>query len=128
MAAILRLNAVSRLKATRFSQLSLAERLEIKKLGLHRPDLGYGETKEKGKRKFYSRWYREYDWLAGCPTTKTLYCFCCLLFCDKRAGVWTSEGIGEWKHAKERMKTHARSVAHLEAAAKLGNLGNLEVR
>ena len=75
------MNNVDYLLRVQFSTLSLEEKLEIKRLGPHRPDdLILLQPGEKATQTFKTEWYDRKTWLTACTSKRALFCFPCLLF------------------------------------------------
>ena len=116
------MNAVRSLQSRPFSQLTLKEKLEVKRLGPDRPQV---LTKSGlSSRRFTKTWYSKRSWLTGCSHSGKVYCFPCLLFGDsQREKAWTQSGVNDWKHLPEKVKRHVKCCYHVENCLKLAFLG-----
>ncbi|XP_072380630.1 zinc finger MYM-type protein 1-like [Diabrotica undecimpunctata] len=79
------------------------------------------------KRSFKIEIYEKTDWLCGCATTNTLYCFPCLLFGDEESE-WTKYGIKDLVHLSEKIKKHQHSKSHISAKLGFNLLGKQDIR
>lgn len=77
-------------------------------------------------RTFKSSVYEKWEWMCGCPTDNSLFCFPCLLFGGEDA--WTSIGIKDLKYLPEKSKKHSLSKCHLDNEMSLAVLGNVNIR
>ena len=121
------LNTVRSLQSRPFSQLTLEEKLEVKRLGPDKPQL---LTKSGlSSHRFTKTWYSKHSWLTGCSHSGKFYCFPCLLFRDaQREKAWTpSGGVNEWKHLLEKVKRHAKFICHVENCLKLEFFGKANI-
>ena len=117
-------NTVSHIKSTKFSLLSIEERLEIKRIGPDRPDLN---QQQQTGRKFNTDWYTRFEWLTGCEETKRVYCFPCLLFgAASNQKAW-SNGVCDWGHLSEKIKRHDMADSHINNCTKLALLGVTDI-
>ncbi|XP_078533623.1 zinc finger MYM-type protein 1-like [Lissotriton helveticus] len=123
------MNTVQELITRSFHARPLEDKLQIKRLGPHQPDLQLQQvTKDRGKcynRTFSKTWYTKADWLTGCPSKNRLFCFPCLLF--NGDFTWTKEGVLDLKHLSEKIKKHAHSKKHMENVTRLGMLGDAPI-
>ncbi|KAM4557752.1 zinc finger MYM-type protein 1-like [Odontesthes bonariensis] len=123
------MNNVDYLLRVQFSTLSMGEKLEIKRLGAHRPDnLVLLQPGDKTTRTFKTEWFNRKTWLTASASKHALFCFPCLLFGNGTGdSVWTSDGFKDLKHLAERTVKHESSKTHLLCAMKLGLLGKVNV-
>ena len=120
------MNNVDYLLRVQFITLSLEEKLEIKRLGPHRPDdLILLRPGEKATQTFKTEWFERKTWLTASTTQRALFCFPCLLFgnATNADSVWTTDGFKDLKHLAERTVKHESSKSHINCAMKLGLLG-----
>ena len=104
------MNNVDYLLRVQFSTLPLEEKLEIKRLGPHRPDdLILLQPGQKATRTFKTEWYDRKTWLTASTSKRALFCFPCLLFGNGNAdSVWTTDGFKTWSiWQKEQWNTKA---------------------
>ena len=105
------MNNVDYLLRVQFSTLPLEEKLEIKRLGPHRPDdLILLQPGEKATRTFKTEWYDRKTWLTASTSKRALFCFPCLLFGigTNADSVWTTDGFKTWSiWQKEQWNTKA---------------------
>ena len=90
------MNNVNYLLRVHFSTLPLEEKLEIKRLGPHRPDdLILLQPGQKATRTFKTEWYDRKTWLTASTSKQALFCFPCLLFGNgtNADSVWTTDGF-----------------------------------
>ena len=106
------LNTVRSLQSRPFSQLTLEEKLEVKRLGPDKPHL---LTKSGlSSNRFTKTWYSKQSWLTGCSHSGKVYCFPCLLFGDaQREKAWTQSGVNEWKQLSEKVNRHVKFICHV---------------
>ncbi len=95
-------NSIEFLKTHEPGLLTKNEITQLKELGPPRPDMnGMISTKTKGNKNYYIYFdvsiYRKYDWMGGCSTTKSLYCYKCMLTGNK-LGVWCTSGVRDLNH------------------------------
>ena len=124
------MNNVDYLLRVQFSTLPLEEKLEIKRLGPHRPDdLILQQPGEKANRTFKMEWFERKTWLTASTTKRALFCFPCLLFGNttNADSVWTTDGYKDLKHLAERTVKHESSKSHINCAMKLGLLGGVNI-
>ena len=124
------MNNVDYLLRVQFSTLPLEEKLEIKRLGPHRPDdLILQQPGEKANRTFKMEWFERKTWLTASTTKRALFCFPCLLFGNttNADSVWTTDGYKDLKHLAERKVKHESSKSHINCAMKLGLLGGVNI-
>ena len=116
------MNTVRSLQSRTFSQLTLEEKLEVKRLGPDRPHL---LTKSGlSSRRFTKIWHSKQIWPTGCSHSGKVYCFPCLLFGDaQREKAWNQSGVNEWKHLSEKVKRHVKFSCHVENCLKLAFFG-----
>ncbi|XP_078530667.1 zinc finger MYM-type protein 1-like [Lissotriton helveticus] len=119
------MNTVQELITRSFQARPLEEKLHLKQLGPHQPDLNLQTTsQDRGKMSkctFSKAWYTKADWLTGCPLRNSLFCFPCLLFGGEFS--WTNQGITDLKHLSEEIEKHAYTRKHMENLTRLGMLG-----
>ena len=99
------MNNVDYLLRVQFSALSLEEKLEIKRLGPHRPDdLILLQPGEKATQTFKTEWYDRKTWLTASTSKRALFSFPCLLFGNgtNADSVWTTDGFKDLKRRKNR--------------------------
>ena len=124
------MNNVDYLLRVQFSTLPPEEKLEIKRLGPHRPDdFILNQPGEKTNRNFKMEWFERKTWLTASTTKRALFCFPCLLFGNttNADSVWTTDGFKDLKHLAERTVKHESSKAHINCAMKLGLLGRVNI-
>ena len=124
------MNNVDYLLRVQFSTLPLEEKLEIKRLGPHRPDdLILQQPGEKANRTFKMEWFERKTWLTASATKRALFCFPCLLFGNttNADSVWTTDGYKDLKHLAERKVKHESSKSHINCAMKLGLLAGVNI-
>ena len=115
------LNTVRSLQSRPFSQLTLEEKLEVKRLGPDKPQLL--TTSGLSSHRFTKTWYSKHSWRTGCSHSGKVYCFPCLLFGDaQREKAWTQSGVNEWKQLSEKVKRHVKFICHVEICLKLAFL------
>ena len=88
------MNSVRNLQLRPFYQVSLEEKLEVKRLGPGRPELS---TKSgSSSHRFTKTWYSKYTWLTGFSQSGKLYCFPCFLFGNSsREKAWAQSGVND---------------------------------
>ena len=123
------MNTVDYLLKNCFSSLSLEARLEIKRLGRHRPEgLEIKQKKASQNRTFQANaWFDKEAWLTACPQKKALFCFPCMLFADKGPGAWTKNGMNDLQHLSERVKSHKKSAVHITCCLQLEMFGKIDI-
>lgn len=102
--SMLMINDVDYLLAHPFSSMSLEEKMEVKRLGTHRPnDVEITQKDKRQNRKFCVRpiWFQRKDWLTASVAKHSLFCFPCLLFGGDTA--WTQQGIVDLKHLSDKI-------------------------
>ena len=120
------MNTVRILQSCPFSQLALDEKLEVKHLGLDRPQLLTGSR--FSLRRFTKTWYSKHSWLTGYSHSGKVYCFPCLLFADaQREKAWTQSGVNKWKNLSEKVKRHVKFSCHVENCFKLAFYGKTNI-
>ena len=83
------------LQSRPFTQSTLEEKVEVKRLCLNRPQL----LTKPGlcSRRFTKTWYSMHSWLAGRSHSGKFYCFPCLHFGDfQREKAWTQSDVNDW--------------------------------
>ena len=99
------MNNVDYLLRVPFSTLPEHEKLEIKRLGPHRPeDFILLQSGGKGTRTFKTEWYDRKTWLTASTSKRALFCFPWLLFGNgtNADSVWTTDGFKDLKRRKNR--------------------------
>ena len=120
------MNTIRGLQNRPFSQLTLEEKLEVKRLGPERPQLL--TTSGLSSRRFTKTWYSKHSWITGCSHSGKVYCFPCLLFGDsQREKAWTQSGVNDWKHLSEKVKRHVKCSCHVENCLKLAFFGKTNI-
>jgi hypothetical protein len=94
--------------------LRFEDRVNIKPLGPPRPKLQIQKQYSvKGKtvsRNFNSNMYKHAEWLCGCDTSNSLFCFVCLLMGSSDLDpAWVQTGVTDLKHLTEKIKKHCQS-------------------
>ncbi|XP_060845267.1 zinc finger MYM-type protein 1-like [Rhopalosiphum padi] len=107
--------------------------MEIKNKGRPTPDLNIKQiTKCKTRdyvRQFKNDIYKTNDWICGCSETNRLYCFPCLLFGQKsNDAAWVKNGINDLIHLTSKIKTHEKSMTHINSQLNLKLLGKQDIR
>ncbi|XP_072042789.1 zinc finger MYM-type protein 1-like [Amphiura filiformis] len=120
------MNSVDYLLENRFSAHSLQEKIEIKRLGPHRPDNVVVEGKANQNRKFSNSWYDKAPWLTASTTKKALFCFPCLLL-GNGDNAWRKTGYTDLIHLSRSIKAHEKNAAHLTCCVRLELLGNVNI-
>ncbi|XP_069684520.1 protein bric-a-brac 2-like isoform X5 [Periplaneta americana] len=100
-----------RLKSRPFTSWSLQERRAVPRLR-PMPPLDITVVDGRQNRKFQYSWYSKYPWLAGCETTRRLYCFPCMLLGGDRE--WAHLGVAEIKNFLRKAEKHQHSSLHLQ--------------
>uniref|UniRef100_H3ADY7 TTF-type domain-containing protein n=1 Tax=Latimeria chalumnae TaxID=7897 RepID=H3ADY7_LATCH len=120
---------IEQLLAKPFSGLNYQEKLEVKRLGPHQPDLKLEQSsKDRGKEytcEFTMAWYEKKKWLCGSATRKSLFCFPCLLFGGELS--WTQTGVNDLKHLSEKIKKHKSCKCHLDNSIMLAMFGSVNI-
>lgn len=78
-------------------------------------------------RYFSSSWYSTYPWLTVCETRGKVFCTICHYCSEKRLlglakkgdDAFILSGFNNWKKAREKFDTHAKSDLHKEAVLKV---------
>uniref|UniRef100_A0A8C5QA54 TTF-type domain-containing protein n=1 Tax=Leptobrachium leishanense TaxID=445787 RepID=A0A8C5QA54_9ANUR len=99
-----------------FSTLDLRLKKKMIRNGRPLPALsGLLETKgpKQVTRSFQTEWYQRKDWLCGCGTKNSLFCFPCLLFSTTESA-WTSTGFCDLKNLSRSLNKHEKSAAHIK--------------
>ena len=129
-----KMNTVSAIKNRKLSgNLTFEERLQLKGLGVPRPDLSLKQTSiVKNKtvtRHFNHRFYECAEWLCGCAEQNAFFCFVCLVMdkgdCDKS---WVETGVKDLKHLGEKIKKHKIAARHLFYAVEYATLGRVNIQ
>lgn len=124
------MNTVDYLLNNRFSSLTLEERLEIKRLGRHRPedlDIRFKGKSQNRRLQANNSCFDEQPWMTACLQRKALFCFPCILFATGGPGAWTKTGITDLGHLSDRVKSHARSPSHKTCCLQLQMLGRVNI-
>jgi hypothetical protein len=105
----------------------------IKPLGPPRPKLQIQKQYSvKGKtvsRNFNPNMYKNADWLCGCDTSNSLFCFVCLLMGSSDLDpAWVQTGVTDLKHLTEKIKQHSVSHKHLCCSIEFATLGHVDIR
>ena len=120
------MNTVRSLQNRPVSQLTLKEKLEVKRLGPDRPQLL--TTSGLSSRRFTKTWYSKHSWITGCSHSGKVYRFPCLLFGDsQQEKAWTQSGVNDWKHLSEKVKRHVKYSCHVENCLKLAFFGKTNI-
>ncbi|XP_069078972.1 protein zwilch homolog isoform X1 [Pleurodeles waltl] len=119
------MNTVEELLRTPFLDRTHEEKLQLKLLGPHQPDVKMEQRTKAYTRRFTAAWYEKKKWLCGCPLRKALFCFPCLLFGGDSN--WTKKGVNDLKHIAEKIKKHDTSKSHLDNSLKLVMFGRVNI-
>ena len=120
--------------AGNFSALAFSARCRVIDKGRRTPDLpGLIQKEKKCTRKFDSKYYRDYSWLAGCECEKSccgmlvpkLYCFPCALL-SKVKSRWTT-GYTNLRNFKRDANEHRASSNHIACLDGLTNFGRSNI-
>lgn len=116
-----------------FSAILLKKKVEIKIKGRPTLDLNIVQiTKSKIRdylKKFNNNIYKIHNWICGCSETNRLYCFPCLLFGRKSNDVaYVKNGINDLIYLASKIKTHKKSMAHINCQINLKLLGKQDIR
>ena len=120
------MNKVDYLLRMQFSTLPLEEKLEIKRLGPHRPDdLILLQPGQNATRTFKTEWYDRKTWLTASTSKRALFCFPCLLFGigTNADSVRTRDGFKDLKHLAERTVKHESCKPHNQLHPAIGTIG-----
>src|SRR4029434_7480788 len=120
------MNNVDYLLRVQFSTFSLEEKLEIKRLGPHRPDdLILLQPGQNATRTFKTEWYDRKTWLTASTSKRALFCFPCLLFGigTNADSVRTTGGFKDLKHLAERTVKHESCKPHNQLRPAIGTIG-----
>ncbi|XP_075232954.1 zinc finger MYM-type protein 1-like isoform X2 [Lycorma delicatula] len=121
---------VRELQQLKFSQLSLHEKVIVKKRGRSTPDLLISQpgisNKKKYIRSFNSEWYQQKSWLCGCEVKNALFCFPCLLFGGDVT--WTKDGFRNINKMKEKTEKHEKSKKHVDNVLSLSLLETVSIK
>ena len=75
-----------------------------------------------------SEQYQKLPWLCGCPDSKALYCFPCLVFAkDQNKTKWNTSGFYSLSNLSADSKSHMKNPDHLAAATALSLLGKVRI-
>lgn len=110
-----------------FSKLNFQSQQKVISEGRPTPELkGLIQATGETSRSFQIEWYKQKDWLCGCPARNHLYCFPCLLFssCDN---VWTNSGYCDLKNLQRSLSKHERSAMHIQSQISLKSFGNSRI-
>uniref|UniRef100_A0A8C5PQW2 TTF-type domain-containing protein n=1 Tax=Leptobrachium leishanense TaxID=445787 RepID=A0A8C5PQW2_9ANUR len=123
------LNSVDELHKTPFKSLTFKQRLEVKRLGPHQPNIAIKQSSnDRGKqfnRHFNPQWFSKKKWLCASVSKEALFCFPCLLYGGDRP--WTKFGVTDMKHLPEKIKKHEASTSHIENCLKLAVFGTVGI-
>ncbi len=119
------MNEVDHLLNNPFSSMSFEDKLEIKRLGPHRPHvIQITQTAKRQNRKFCVSWFEKKVWLTASVAKNLLFCFPCLLSGGDTA--WTQQGIVDLKHLSDKIKKHESRTSHIGNSVKLSMLGKVK--
>uniref|UniRef100_H3A7F9 TTF-type domain-containing protein n=1 Tax=Latimeria chalumnae TaxID=7897 RepID=H3A7F9_LATCH len=113
---------VEQLLTKPFLGLNYQEKLEVKRLGPHQPDLKLEQSLKDG---ITTAWYEKKKWLCGSASRKSLFCFPCLLFGGEVA--WTQTGANDLKHLSDKIQKHELCKCHLDNSIKLATFGSVNI-
>ncbi|KAE9529173.1 hypothetical protein AGLY_011969 [Aphis glycines] len=127
------MNSVQQILQCNFSTISLEKKMEMKNKGRPTPNLNIKQiTKCKTRdyvRQFKNDIYKTHDWICGCSETNRLYCFPCLLFGQKsNDAAWVKNGINDLINLTSKIKTHEKSMTHINSQLNLKLLGKQDIR
>src|SRR4029434_5187931 len=117
------MNNVDYLLRVQFSTFSLEDKLEIKRLGPHSPDvLILLQPVEKATRTFKMEMYYRKTWLTASTSKRALFCFPCLLFGigTNADSVRTTDGFKDLKHLEKRTVKHESCKPHNQLRPAIG--------
>lgn len=121
---------VSKLQELNFSQLSLHDKVAIKRGGRPLPDIQISQpgisNNKRYIRSFNSEWYQKKKWLCGCEVKNALFCFPCLLFGGD--STWSKDGFTNINKMKEKTEKHEKSKKHIDNAISLSLLGTVDIK
>ena len=121
--------SVEELRKVKFSQLSLHEKIEIKKKGPSTPDIFINKTgisnKKTYNRSFNWESYDKIKWLCGCDIENALFCFPCLFFGGD--STWTQTGFTSINKIKEKCEKHQNSRIHMDNMISFSLLGKVNI-
>ncbi|XP_076763834.1 zinc finger MYM-type protein 1-like [Xylocopa sonorina] len=121
---------VSELQQLKFTQLSLHEKLTLKRRGRSTPDMLISQTgisnNKKYIRSFNPEWYQRKSWLCGCEIKNALFCFPCLLFGGDVT--WTRDGFRNINKMKEKTEKHEKSKKHIDNVVSMSLLGAVSIK
>ena len=122
------MNTIDSLLINKFSSLKIEEKLEIKRLGPHRPlDFSMQQVDKNGKkRNFCKGWFENTEWLSVSINRKALYCFYCVLF-NGSDSTWCTGGFTDLRHYVERRKMHQSSTSHMQCAINFKTFGKVNI-
>ena len=125
------MNSVSVISVS--TNLTFEKRLELKRLGPPRPNLNIAQvqnackSKSSYSRKFNPSLYELADWLCGCEFKNAFFCYTCLVM-NVSDPAWTSVGVSDIKHLREKVKKHRSSEKHIQSAIDFEMLGKVDIR
>ena len=71
------------------------------------------------------------NWLCFSPAKGRVYCFTCKLMCphaSRTKSLLAGEGICDWKHSQERIRSHEQSKEHIEATIAFSRMSKVTGR
>ena len=123
----MKINEVDYLLSNKFSLMSDAEKLEVKRLEAHHPkDIIITQHNKGHKRKFCVTWFERKAWLTASVAKSSLFCFPCLLFGGGDTA-WTQQGVVDLKHLSAKIQKHECSTSHIGNCVKLSMLGKVNI-
>lgn len=120
------MNQISALLQTPFSSRTLAEKLDIKKLGRPLPNLNLQQQTKNRCRKFNPEIYNKNKWICGSQEVNAFFCFPCVLFGGDVS--WTKTGIRDIGHIWSKIKVHESSKRHMDNVLSFSFLGKVNIQ
>ena len=121
---------VNELQRINFLELSIPEKVTVKKIGRSTPDIQISQAgvsnNKKYIRTFNREWYQRKSWLCGCELKNSLFCFPCLLFGGDTT--WTKDGFRNINKLKYRIEKHEKSKKHIENVVSLSRLATVSIK